>query len=525
MCVGNFIKEDLDVGCKILRRPQVSCYCEPGRRVYHVATPNFPSMWMPLVHGNCIHNLHRACVGRVIGKTPGFDPRAMAELQLAARKVRREIRPTGPMPIEDVPLLYTGRKRTLYQRAVDSLCDHAITNRDAFLKCFVKAERFNPEAKTNPDPRMIQYRGPRYAMVLAHYLKPIEHAIYRMDCFSSGVTKTRNIAKGLNHNERAQALLTKMEQFRRPLVLSLDASRFDKHVSKELLRVEHSIYLAANHDPEFKRILDMQLVNRVYGAEGSFVYKTSGRRMSGDMNTALGNCITMLIMVLSAMLKLALTKFDTFDDGDDCLLIVEEEDEPLTMQLPSIFLRYGMVLKLENRATTPEGVLFCQSRPLLVRGDTWKMVRDPWKIMSTALVGVRHWEDPNYRRKTIAAVGLCELVLNLGVPVLQSYASALLRNAKVIADLRYASDGRRASVIRQARVIGVPLDKLKPQVIHGDARESFAKAWGMTPSEQRQMENWLDNWSFNIAEAEMVGEWFSVERWEVYDYRRPQFYA
>jgi hypothetical protein len=417
------------------------------------------------------------------------------------------------MDIDDVPLLYRGRKRLLYQRAVQSLTIRPLTKKDAYLKCFVKAERINPGAKVNPDPRMIQYRGARYAMALAQFLKPIEHDVYELDCFCAGVPKTRSIAKGLNANDRAKLLVLKMSHFRDPLVVTIDASRFDKHVSQMLLRVEHAVYLCCNNSPLFIWLLGLQLVNVVFGAEGQFQYITNGRRMSGDMNTALGNCLIMLIMLMVAVQIIGLDKFDTLDDGDDCLLMVERSDRDKLAQLVPIFLRFGMQLKIEGWGCIPEGVVFCQSRALQFDTDRWKMVRDPWKIMSCALTGARHWENLRYRKKAIAAIGLCELVLNLGVPVLQAYACALLRNAGETPDLEYASDGRRVVVEKQARAIGVPLHKLRAQPITNVARNSFAIGWGIDEPTQVEMERFLDTWEFNIDGPRYQTPWFHVDHW------------
>jgi hypothetical protein len=68
-------------------------------------------------------------------------------------------------------------------------------------------------------------------------------------------------------------------------------------VSNAHLEMERSIYLTANSDPEFKRLLLMQRKNKGFSSLG-LVYMVAARRMSGDMNTAIGNVVIMLAMMI-----------------------------------------------------------------------------------------------------------------------------------------------------------------------------------------------------------------------------------
>ncbi len=75
---------------------------------------------------------------------------------------------------------YRGRRRTIYQNAADSLLTRSISQRDAKVKAFVKAEFINSDEKPDPDPRVISPRDPRYNVEVGKYLRPIEHRIYGM---------------------------------------------------------------------------------------------------------------------------------------------------------------------------------------------------------------------------------------------------------------------------------------------------------------------------------------------------------
>lgn len=389
---------------------------------------------------------------------------------------------------EEVLESMSGRRLRRYAAAADDLRDQAVYRADARVKAFIKAEKFDPSAKVNPDPRMIQYRNARYTLELMTYLKSCESALYNLQ----GPTGLRMIAKGLNHHQRAELLVRKMGQFSRPVVLSIDASRWDKHISAEVLRIEHSVYLRMHGgDPNLRRLLEMQVHNKCYTSHG-LTYATLGKRCSGDANTALGNCLLMCIMVRAAMRSLGIRKYDLLDDGDDCLLVLDQADEPLLEGLPREFLQYGQELKLENRATTPEEVVFCQHQPVEVAGE-WRMVQNWRKVLSSRAAGCRHWTDPNLVPGMLGAVGLCELALSNGVPILQEYALALIRNAAGAAIPKAFADDEEI----WWRAVKMGFAQARP--IHPATRQSFADAFGVEPAEQVEIERQLARWKIDVG--------------------------
>lgn len=504
----------LDVGCAILREPVVNRDCHKKTMV-RVSSPVIPGVFQPYFHYDCLHNQVRSIVGRVAGPVVKPSEHGLALLRVAAEHLGRTLPKTQSNDLFDMPARYSGAKRTRYERAAEALCVAGLFIKDAFCKMFVKAERIDGCAKKNPDPRAIQFRGSKYCVALAAYLHPIEHALYHTEFASSGVPKTRNIAKGLNSVQRAEVLNEKLAFFQSPVVLSIDASRFDKHVSKQLLMIEHSVYLASNPAPQFALILAMQLVNTVFTSLG-LKYRVEGRRMSGDMNTACGNCVLMILMLYAfCKLVLNLARWDCFDDGDDCLLIVEAKDvSTVQSTLAPQFLSFGMEMKVESPVDSLHKIVFCQSSVVEYEPGRFKFVRDYRNIISKSLCGLRHWQDPHYRKRVLKAIGTCELVLNLSVPVLQSFACAILRNVGGRArDLHYAPDGLRARASRDARALGLELSKIQPRPIQECARSSFELAFGLSPTEQINLERELDSWVFRIdGLVHWGGEW-SVHDW------------
>lgn len=411
-----------------------------------------------------------------------------------------------------MPKRYTGTKMRRYMDATDHVLNYGFDlKKNSGIKSFVKAERTNGLAKVNPDPRMIQFRDAKYCVEVSRFLKPIEEHLYRIKGFSKGVPKSRNVAKGLNAVERAYLLQTKMSNFDNPRVLSLDASRFDKHVSASLLELEHLVYVTTNPNWWFKILLRQQIINRCFSSKG-IKYKTKGRRMSGDMNTALGNCVLMLMMVAAFFKRFS--KYDCMDDGDDCLVLLEHSDlEAALHGVQPQFQQFGMSLKIEHVSSTLSDVEFCQSKVIRCY-QGFKFVRDPFKVMSCALSGTRYFNMPSLaaRADLIYSIGTCELVLNLGVPILQEFSLAIRRNASG----KWNDNLIGEAVIRFGRELKglkMTLVDVEPVCVTNVARDDFALAFGLSVDRQLAIEKALRNWTFSIEGGTRVPDEWTVD-WE-----------
>ncbi len=230
--------------------------------------------------------------------------------------------------------------------------------------------------------------------------------------------------------------------------------------------------------------------------------------MSGDINTALGNCLLMVIQCLAALKKLEV-RFELFDDGDDCLILVDEADfELVRSRLVDIFLSFGQELKIENVARHWGDVVFCQSK-IVHNGVDYIMVRDWRKVLSHACCGTKHWNDPNMVRPMLGLVGACELALNSGVPILQEFALALVRNSHgKQAKLDNADPG---IVYRLKAETGEPetaIKEAKAVPITDYARSCFEQAFDVPVWQQLAIEDLLRQWTISKVEADTLPmEW------------------
>lgn len=383
---------------------------------------------------------------------------------------------------------YTGQKRNLYQRAADSLRHVPLSRADARIKAFVKAEKINLTAKIDPAPRLIQPRGVRYNVELGRYLRINEKRILHL---IDSVAGEPTVMKGYNVVQAGTILAEKWGKFVSPIGVGLDASRWDQHCSVEALRFEHSIYNGLfPNDPYLQELLDMQLVNSGIGLakDGGIRYTVKGCRMSGDVNTSLGNCLLMCALVLSYCREVGVSA-SLINNGDDCVVLMEREDYgKFSLGLTNWFLECGYNLVVEDPVDVLEQVEFCQSQPVNVDGE-WRMVRQPKTSVSKDSYTIVSLQTPGDCESWCKAVGDCGLTLTAGVPCLQN----LYYNYRVAGKDRNPSRRFRNLVIEWGnveRVRGLAAqDMMRP--VSASTRVSYYKAFGVSPDLQLACENAL----------------------------------
>lgn len=480
-----------------------------SRRKLVRTVPPLVEVWRPYAHADCECNAVTSAKHRVLAKNPIPTDAAVKSVRKVAKRMARKFGVIEPWTFEQVLDIYTGPKKTRYANAVESLKSRGLNPSDGYVTAFIKGEKLNP-IKKNPPPRMIQYRNARYGISLARYLKPIEKALYRIRV---GTTNLPAMAKGLNSRERAELFQEKWKAFDAPVCVSLDCSKWDRHLHADMLQIELDFYeKLIGQDRELKWLLQQQLRNKCFAGpasrEWAVKYKVSGNRMSGDMNTAVGNCLMMVLFVVTAMDELKIRKWDIMDDGDDCLLLVERGHlSQIVKQLPIIFETFGQELKLEKIAFEQEDVIFCQTKLVkLSTGD--RFVSDWKKILACSTSGIRYWDNPRIVPDMLYAVGTCLFAANFGVPIIQRYALRLieLSSGKLPRCWKMMYD-EQVKLERDKRMWGGEVGTHE-MPISMDDRYSFERTYGVIVERQLEIEHYLSTWNPNFTLYRQEGaEW------------------
>lgn len=412
-----------------------------------------------------------------------------ARLNVFKYKLRKSFgaKPTKLSPIEFVEM-FQGRKRKLYEGVLDEFVANGVSNKHAVSVAFVKCEKVPP----NKAPRCIQPRHQIYNIGVGSFLKHIEHRIYGSIAKVFGDTDIV-VAKGVNVEELGAVMERKWNHFSRPCAVGMDATKFDMHVSAEMLQWEHSFYQMLYQDPELARLLEMQVNNRGVGYcdDGKLRYKVRGRRFSGDMNTALGNCLIMCAMVWSyAKEKNIQIKF--INNGDDCVVFMEQEHYGHFAEgLDTWFLGMGFRMVVEEPVYELAQVEFCQMRCLPTsRGPV--MVRNFDKAREKDSCTFLPMDTSDSVRKWMWAVGECGLALTSGVPVMQEFYKFYMRSGLK------GKVGNSVQMMGGAQFLAQRL-KAREMPIAPETRVAFMSAWGVTPDEQVALEGYYRTLEYHHA--------------------------
>jgi len=381
-----------------------------------------------------------------------------------------------PLTTKEFVESYTGRKRKVYQANADSLELLPLRRQDSFAQVFIKDEKVNLTRKDDPCPRAISPRSARFNIEIGKHLKPMEKEVFRG---IARVFRSTTVMKGLNALERGSAIARKWRRFDKPVAILLDASRFDQHCNIQIINWEHGIEERMTLDPDdLKRLNSWRKVNTCFARaqDGAFKYKIKGTRLSGDMDTAMGNCLTMCGMTWSFMMYIGIVKFEYANDGDDGVLIVEQEHlAKVLATFPDYFRSLGFTMKLEGIAYELEHIEFCQARPVF-DGEKWRMLRDPRVCFGKDSLSLKNTIDIVKLRELRSAIGWCGIALAGDMPLFWRFYPSMVDRPQ---EEQEFSTGMQFLARGMDTVIAEPTSV---------ARESFHRAYGISPDDQIAIE-------------------------------------
>jgi len=332
----------------------------------------------------------------------------------------------SPCTYEEIIKRYTCSKRKRYEKAYRDLLDEGLDYYyDAKVNTFVKVAKFNIDSKwdtkQNKLCRTVNTRSYKFTLELLRYIHPIEEVL--MNYTYNGYPC---IAKGKSMKQRAIDIHNIFYSFADPIVISLDLTGFDMHITKQMLREEFKLY---NHlyegDLNIRRLTSAMLVNHIQTEHG-IKRKIIGQRMSGDATTSCGNVIQM-----TCILQVAMEGYDYkfYDDGDDCLLFIESNIfSDVKQSLLSTYSAFGHELKIENIAHEYSDIVFCQHRPFedSYTGEL-NMIPNPWKVLSQMTTHYRYYNQPSYGIRMFKTIMFGYASIYQHVPIIARYASKFVK--------------------------------------------------------------------------------------------------
>jgi len=413
-----------------------------GRRFYRTLLGYEDKVLSPF--NSTIDTLNHAVVERaklvkVAGGGFGTPPRPQPGVSYAAflEAFEPSSLPSGPMTTAEFIRSRPGRKKRVYKEAkAKAAGTHFATEAKRFstTQFFIKVEK-TEQQHTNmwtgattkaPVPRLINPRNVLYNLELGKYTVQVEHQIYE----DIGKMFGRPcIAKGMNYWDRAGTIKGHFDEFQDPVWVGGDASRFDQHTHTLSLKLEHTVlkrYYPG--DRKLKHLLELQFNNRGYGftSDGFLQAELGDMRMSGDMNTALGNCIISAALVWTRLQELGILGYALID-GDDFGVVMERQDAAAFMKGASEwYLGYGYNIAWETPVDIIEQVSFCQTHPVWTPKG-YVMCRDPHKVLNSDLCGYSQCNDDRYYLALVHAIGEAGCSIAAGMPILQEFYRTAMR--------------------------------------------------------------------------------------------------
>lgn len=458
-CLPRGQPRQLADGAKIWR---VSGYCTYQTRFRVVQ--EMPLAYQVMVHNSCECNEWNALNERhLIKREVGFD------LGFFRRHVRKfteqyfHLPQVERMNLDDIIQGYSGAKRRRYKLAKLIIVEkHDNWRAMAAVQMFVKPDRHSVETIHSKAPRAIQYRHPAFNLMLARWLKPIEHYVYEL----KSQYDLYMVAKGKNNLERAQIIVDAAACFQNPVFVLADHSKFDSYVNEAHLRFLHGIYDGVFKDRFLRRLLKYQIFNRGYTKAGIH-YKVKATRMSGDFDTGLGNTLLNLY-IIHVVFRKCQGRFHVLLDGDDSVIVCDATDLSLVdfkdFEKCGFSTTYEVVSRLED-------VEFCRAKLLPL--DPPRFARCPVRALSNMSVSSNQFDYQGVRRY-VAGLGVGEAAASNGVPIIGPIAyrmGCIDPNPIIDENIKY--------------MYGASDDPIE---ITDEARLSFEQAYGWSPEVQQQIE-------------------------------------
>lgn len=469
-----------------------------GRRVcYQVGLPpKFEGRLFPAIPRECPCNEMTALTHRLIGKTRDLSERGFRLFDNKRKRLTKALlKRFGVLDAWSYQTVlngYSGSMKARYEMAYDKIRNGLLVGKmEARISAFTKAERFDVSKLEWKAPRLIEARRPEFNLEIARFLKPIEKVVYQHAIKGPDGVVTRVFAGGMTATERAKAIRKKLGCFKDGVAISVDFSRFDMHTNIRQLRSVDGLYLALLGNSDFQRLLSYKHVNKGYTATG-ISFTSTGARMSGDMDTLLGNSIVCYCMVASCAEYLLGNKYNLLVQGDDAIVFMESKQAHVFMERASdIFAEMGHKAVFEGGLVSDaRRIRFCQASMVQSDGE-YRMVRDPLKCVSNFGSSHKHFHNMKGGLAVLKSCALCELACNPGVPIVQQMCVSWLEKLRYVREARLAASDEY--LYRVKATTGSPsYSDAKAKRVTAKARSDFAVAFGISVEEQLKLERAID---------------------------------
>jgi len=319
-----------------------------------------------------------------------------------------------------------GRLRSRYLRAYHELLRNGVNlDRDSNIAAFVKLERYFDEGKA---PRMIMGRDPKFNILYAQFIEPIEKAFFKL----------KQVANACDYHACGE----KFSELVGDWFLENDMSKFEASQRYETLRLEYLVYnlvlkqCGANEgDVSLLRTLFAYKMRKKGKTQSGVDFEFYECRGSGDMDTSLGNGILNYIATQYFLISNYCPSCDfEFCNRPKCKtfkFVLKGDDSyasiPKTEKFVNTYGFFGFDAKIVIRKQ-PEEVEFCSGHFVEYSPGRYTYVQKLRKMLQSLTTCLNQdairagWVKHYY-----ASLGKMYKVLYAGLPVYEDIADFLIR--------------------------------------------------------------------------------------------------
>lgn len=274
------------------------------------------------------------------------------------------------------------------------------------IKPFTKVEKLT--TTKYKAPRMIQARDISFNIEYGRFIKPLEQLLTKNHKYRY------NFGKG-NYDEIAKRI--KLLKSRYNYYTELDHTSFDAHVTVEMLKLTHVFYRACYyHNGELRR-LSMKTLNNSCKTRWGEKYKVKGTRMSGDVDTSLGNSLINYAILKECLSRLKIDG-DVIVNGDDSILFT---NQAIGGGFSELLKKFNMESKISKTSTNIHKIEFCRTKYVIRSDGTPTMMMDPQRIVE--IFGMTRNVQTD-RVGYLNEVAICNAHINKNTPIGLVWADA-----------------------------------------------------------------------------------------------------
>nr|UDL14007.1 MAG: RNA dependent RNA polymerase [Xiangshan tombus-like virus] len=323
---------------------------------------------------------------------PEYDPKRIAGCYKHIKKFVRH--PNKLTKQQYVDRISDSTKRALYQRALaDIEQGRGYSTR---VQPFTKIEKL-PATKYKA-PRMIQARHLSFNIEYGVYIKPLEDAL----------SANKHFGKG-NYLDIGRKVHKLQQKYR--FYTEADHSNFDAHITVEQLRLTHTFYQSCyRHNPKLRNLSSKTLSNSCSTRDG-VRYKARGSRMSGDVDTSLGNSLINYAIIKDVLHKLNISG-EAIVNGDDSIIFT---NTPIPQEKAAkLFLKYNQETKIMQSQSNIRKVEFCRTKLIMNNHGQPTMMIDPIRLND--IFGMTYKSTSDYSEHCRQVIA-CNIACNSSNPL------------------------------------------------------------------------------------------------------------